>query len=108
MPAKRTVGLSFGFSLGAAILLCSSSFNLAHAAPFMIVGIDQKVTWDDDGKTILSLPGKDQVLIVDLADPESPKVVAALPLTNSVVGPPVNLDIDPSGSVALSRTTRST
>jgi DNA-binding beta-propeller fold protein YncE len=90
-----------GISWGAAILLCSSSFNLAHAAPFMIVGIDEKVTWDDDGKTILSLPGKDQVLIVDLADPESPKIVATLPLANSVVGPPVNLDIDPSGSVAL-------
>jgi DNA-binding beta-propeller fold protein YncE len=90
-----------GLSLGAAILLCSSSFNLAHAAPFMIVGIDEKVTWDDEGKTILSLPGKDQVLIVDLANPESPKIVATLPLANSVVGPPVNLDIDPSGSVAL-------
>src|ERR1700691_3860921 len=101
MPANRTVGLSFGFSLGAAILICSSSFNLAYAAPFMIVGIDEKVTWDDDGKTILSLPGKDQVLIVDLADPESPKIVATLPLANSVVGPPVNLDIDPTGTVAL-------
>jgi DNA-binding beta-propeller fold protein YncE len=101
MPASRTVGVSLGLSLGAAILLCSSSFNLAHAAPFMIVGIDEKVTWDDEGKTILALPGKDSVLIVDLADPESPKIVATLPLANSVVGPPVNLDIDPSGSVAL-------
>jgi len=101
MPANRTAVFSLGLSLGAAILFCSASFNRAHAAPFMIVGIDEKVTWDDDGKTILSLPGKDQVLIVDLADPESPKVVAALPLANSVVGPPVNLDIDPSGSVAL-------
>ncbi|WP_428120452.1 beta-propeller fold lactonase family protein [Bradyrhizobium sp.] len=105
MPANRTVGVTFGLSLfglslGAAIL-CSSSFSPAHAAPFMIVGIDEKVTWDDDGKTILSLPGKDQVLIVDLADPESPKIVATLPLANSVVGPPVNLDIDPTGTVAL-------
>ena len=39
MPAIRTVGLS----LGAAILLCSSSLNLAHAKPFMIVGTDEKV-----------------------------------------------------------------
>jgi DNA-binding beta-propeller fold protein YncE len=97
MPAYRT----FGLSLGAAILLCSSSLNLAYAAPFMIVGIDEKVTWDDEGKTILAAPGKDSVLIVDLANPESPKIVATLPLANSVVGPPVNVDIDPTGSVAL-------
>ncbi len=97
MPAFRTVALS----LGAAILLCSTGLHLAHAKPFMIVGLDEKVTWDDDGKTVLSLPGKDQVLIVDLADPENPKIAATLPLENSVVGPPVNVDIDPTGSVAL-------
>jgi DNA-binding beta-propeller fold protein YncE len=87
--------------LGAAILLCSSGLNLAQAKPLMIVGLDEKVWWDDDGKTILSPPGKDQVLIADLADPENPKIVATLPLKNSIVGPPVNLDIDPTGSVAL-------
>ena len=43
-------------------------------------------------------PGKDAVLIVDLADTESPTIVACLPLKNSVVGPPVNLDIDPTGN----------
>ena len=30
-----------------------------------------------------------------------PKIVANLPLKNSVVGPPVNLDIDPTASVAI-------
>jgi DNA-binding beta-propeller fold protein YncE len=89
-------------SLSAALLLCGSSvLSSALAKPFMIVGLDEKTLWDDDGKPILSLPGKDQVLIVDLANPESPKIVASLPLENSVVGPPVNVDIDPSGSVAL-------
>jgi DNA-binding beta-propeller fold protein YncE len=101
MPANRVVGISLGVSLGAAILLCSASLNLAHAKPFMIVGNDEKVWWDDDGKTILSAPGKDTVLIVDLADPESPKIVATLPMKNSIVGPPVNVDIDPSGAIAL-------
>ncbi len=67
----------------------------------MIVGLDEKLLWDDDGKPILAAPGKDQVLIVDVADPESPKVVASLPLKNSVVGPPVNVAIDPTGTVAL-------
>jgi DNA-binding beta-propeller fold protein YncE len=101
MPINRAAGLAFGSALGAAILLWGSSLNPAYAKPFMIVGNDEKVSWDDDGKTILSLPGKDTVLIVDLADPESPKIVATLPLENSIVGPPVNLDIDPSGSIAL-------
>lgn len=97
MSFNRTVGLS----LGVAMLLCSSSPNFAHAKPFMIVGNDEKTLWDDDGKPILSMPGKDSVLIVDLANPETPKIVATLPLKNSVVGPPVNVDIDPTGSVAL-------
>jgi DNA-binding beta-propeller fold protein YncE len=101
MPVNRAVGLSLGISLGATILLCSAGLNPAHAKPFMIVGTDEKVLWDDDGKVVLSMPGKDQVLIVDLADPENPKIAATLPLENSVVGPPVNVDIDPSGSVAL-------
>ena len=73
----------------------------ARAAPLMIVGNDEKIVWDDAGKPVLSPPGKDSVLIVDLADPLNPKIVANLPLKNSVVGPPVNLDIDPTGTVAL-------
>ena len=85
----------------AAIVGVVLSMTAARAAPFMIVGNDEKVIWDDDGKPILSLPGKDSVLIVDLADPLDPKIVANLPLKNSVVGPPVNLDIDPTGSVAI-------
>jgi DNA-binding beta-propeller fold protein YncE len=84
------VATVFAFGLGA-----------ARAAPFMIVGNDEKILWDDAGKPVLSLPGKDSVLIVDLADPLNPKIVANLPLKNSIVGPPVNLDIDPTGTVAL-------
>jgi DNA-binding beta-propeller fold protein YncE len=98
MPANPALGLS----ITAALLLCSASLlNPASAKPFMIVGLDEKITWDDDGKPILAASGKDQVLIVDLADPENPKIVASLPLKNSIVGPPVNLDIDPTGTVAL-------
>jgi DNA-binding beta-propeller fold protein YncE len=97
MSARRVVGLS----VATATLLGASLLGSAHAKPFMIVGLDEKLLWDDDGKPILAAPGKDQVLIVDVADPESPKIVATLPLKNSVVGPPVNVAIDPSGTVAL-------
>ena len=97
MSARRAVGLS----VATATLLGASLLGSAHAKPFMIVGLDEKLLWDEDGKPILAAPGKDQVLIVDVADPESPKIVASLPLKNSVVGPPVNVAIDPSGTVAL-------
>jgi len=86
---------------GSLALLASSCLTSASAKPFMIVGLDEKTSWDADGKVVLAPDGKDQVLIVDLADPESPKIVASLPLKNSVVGPPVNVAIDPTGAVAL-------
>ena len=98
MPFNRTTGLC----LSAAILLGGiGPLGSASAKPFMIVGLDEKVSWDDDGKQVLAPAGKDQVLIVDLANPEDPKIIASLPLKNSVVGPPVNVDIDPTGTVAL-------
>jgi len=97
MLARRVVGLS----VATATLVSASLLGSALAKPFMIVGLDEKLLWNDDGKPILAAPGKDQVLIVDVADPESPKIVASLPLKNSVVGPPVNVAIDPSGTVAL-------
>ena len=88
-------------SLTIALFLAATGMIPAHTAPLMIVGNDEKLLWDDSGKPILSPAGKDSVLIVDLADPMNPKIVANLPLKNSVVGPPVNLAIDPTGTVAL-------
>jgi DNA-binding beta-propeller fold protein YncE len=96
MRKKNCAGLT-----AAALLIIADIAGQAKAAPYMIVGNDEKILWDDDGKPILSAPGKDSVLIVDLANPEEPKIVANLPLKNSVVGPPVNLDIDPTGTIAL-------
>src|ERR1700733_6552293 len=75
--------------------------SVSHAAPFMIVGDDEKVASDAQGKPVVNPTGNDAVLIVDLAKPEDPKIVASLPLENSIVGPPVNLDISPNGSIAL-------
>ena len=86
-------------------LLCLTAASMlagaAQAAPYMIVGNDEKLVWDDQGKPVLSAPGRDSVLILDLAEPEAPKVVANLPVKNSIVGPPVNLAITPDGALAL-------
>lgn len=96
MPMKNSALL-----ITAALLAAAGFAAPAKAAPLMIVGNDEKLLWDDDGKPLLSPPGKDSVLIVDLANPEEPKIVANLPLKNSVIGPPVNLDIDPTSTIAL-------
>jgi hypothetical protein len=88
-------------------LLLAASFvalmfaNHGHASPFLIIGNDEKIVWDDEGKPVLSLPGKDSVVIVDVGTPEEPKVVVSLPLENTVVGPPVNMAISPKGDIAL-------
>ncbi len=55
--------------------------------------------WDDNSKPIISPAGRESVLIVDLAEPENSKIRRNLPLKNSVVGPPVNVAIDPMNSV---------
>ena len=83
-----------------AIALSALASATLHAEPLMIVGLDEKVGFDD-GRPIFSLPGKDQVLVVDLANPEEPKTVATFPLKNSIIGPPVNLAFTPDGTLAL-------
>lgn len=91
----RITTLKFAAAFGIAL-----GITAARAAPFMIVGDDQKVGFEN-GKGVVSPAGNDSVLIVDVANPLSPKIVAKLPLKNSVVGPPVNLAIDPTDSVAI-------
>src|SRR5262249_19743756 len=81
--------------------LAIASFSSVQAAPFRIVGNDEKLLWDDQGKPIVSPAGKDSVVILDLANPESPKTVANWPLKNSVVGLQFNAPTDPTTSLAL-------
>ena len=70
-------------------------------AQTMIIGIDEKVTWDAKGKQLFTAPGKDSVSVVDISNPEAPKITANLPLMNSIFGPPVNLAVSPDGKLAV-------
>lgn len=88
-------------TIAASAVLAALPVAAAYAAPFMIVGDDEKLVWNDQGAGVVKPTGNDNVLIVDLADPESPKIVANLALENSVVGPPVNLAITPDGALGL-------
>ena len=67
----------------------------------MIVGNDEKIGWDDTGKVTFKAPGKDTVSIVDITNRESPRIVANLPLMNSIFGPPTNLAITPDERLAI-------
>jgi DNA-binding beta-propeller fold protein YncE len=87
----------------AALSACATTDRMAPGKPeYMVVGIDNKTMWGDDGKVQFTAPGKDSVTIVDIGtDPASPKIVVSLPLMNSVFGPPTNLSITPNGQLAL-------
>ena len=70
-------------------------------AQLIISGNDEKQTWDAAGKQINNPPGNDTVSIIDIKDRAKPRIVASLPLMNTVVGPPVNLAITPNQQLAL-------
>ena len=68
----------------------------------MLVGIDTKAVFADDGVLTLIAPGTDVVTIVDIGtDPAHPRIVASLPLRNSIFGPPTNLAVTPDGTLGL-------
>lgn len=71
------------------------------AAPYMILGLDQKMTWDAAGRPSYGAPGQDAVAIVDLARPEAPKIIVTVPMENSIQGPPTNLAVSPDNEIAI-------
>ena len=89
------------YCVAASLALLATTAIPALGAPFLIVGNDEKPGTDAQGKPVVNPTGKDTVIIVDLAKPEEPKIVATLSLENSIVGPPTNLAIAPNGSIAL-------
>jgi DNA-binding beta-propeller fold protein YncE len=71
------------------------------SAQTMIVGNDEKITWDENGKAVQHAPGKETLSVVDISKPDAPKITATIPLPNTIAGPPTNLAIHPSGEFAL-------
>lgn len=81
---------------------CSTPPQVAGKRQLMIVGNDEKQSWDDAGKAIIGAPGRDTVSVIDIGtDPLAPKILVNLPLANTIVGPPTNLAITPDASLAL-------
>ena len=102
MLAKRLV---LAAAIAAALTACAQ-MGMAPSSPgkreFMVVGIDEKISFDAAGALTVAAPGKDAVLIVDIGtDPLAPRIVGNLPLMNTVIGPPTNLAITPDQGLAL-------
>lgn len=88
----------------AIVLLIAMAMTGAAQAKWMIAGCEEKMTWNDQGEQLIfpDRVAKDAVCLIDIAsNPASPKIVATLPLANSVYGPPTNLDITPGGKLAF-------
>src|SRR2546425_12432060 len=97
----KNLGFALKPILSVALAMCLMASVTPAAAQFVIIGIDNKVFWDSDAKPILSSPGKDAVIVLDISDRMNPRIVASLAPMKSWLGPPVNLAITPDASLAL-------
>lgn len=66
----------------------------------ILIGLDEKVVIGPTGQ-VVGPPGKDSVVVLDVSIPAKPKIRASLPLMNSLLGPPTNLQITPDGKLGL-------
>ena len=89
--------------LGALALAgCAGMASPPGKRELIIVANDEKQSWDDAGRGVIGPMGKDSVSIIDIGtDPLAPRMVANLPLANTIAGPPVNLAITPDEGLAL-------
>ena len=66
----------------------------------ILIGLDEKITYDANGQ-VNGAPGKDAVVVMDVSNPAKPHIRASLPLMNSLLGPPTNLQITADGKLGL-------
>jgi DNA-binding beta-propeller fold protein YncE len=86
----------------AALAGCATGTAPAAKRALMVVGNDEKQSWNDAGVGVIGAPGRDTVSIIDIGtDPLAPKTIVALPLMNTIAGPPTNLAITPDEKLAL-------
>ena len=93
-------------ALGACTLAGCAQMTASPASvgkrELMIVGNDEKQSWNEAGAVVLSAHGRDTVSIIDIGtDPLAPKILVNLPLANTIAGPPVNLAITPDEGLAI-------
>ncbi|PIE54458.1 MAG: hypothetical protein CSA35_05805 [Dethiosulfovibrio peptidovorans] len=88
----------------AAMMVCLVVLGgaLPASARYMLVGIDGKVTWNEQGVMESLPPGADKIQIFDIAKGGTePQQVTVLELSNSIYGPPTNMAITKDERLAL-------
>jgi len=100
---EKLVSSRFAAAATVAILIggLAAGPSSPAAAQILIVGNDEKQGWDENAKPIFREPGKDTLTVIDISKPDTPQIASSIPLMNSVVGPPTNLAVTPSGDIAL-------
>ena len=98
MRSGGFLGRAAAVAVVGALIVTVSTSALAQT---LIVGNDEKQSVDQSAKPIVNEPGHDTLSVIDISKPEAPRIAATIPLINSVVGPPVNLAIHPSGEFAF-------
>ena len=86
------------------ILLLVLAMTGPTQAEWMIAGCEEKMTWNEQGEQLFfpDAAAKDAVCLIDIGGNRlSPKIIATLPLANSVYGPPTNLVITPDEKLAF-------
>ncbi len=89
-------------AMGGVAALMTIAIGAASArAQYLISGNDEKRGWDESGKAVSLPAGKDTVSVIDIRNRVEPRIVANLPLMNTIAGPPTNLAITPNNRLAL-------
>ncbi len=100
----KSAWLSIGRTLLAALFclpaLLTATGPLYAGANDILIGLDEKVSAGPNGQ-VNGPPGKDELVIMDVTKPAKPVLRARLPLMNSLLGPPTNLQITPDGRLGL-------
>ena len=83
------------------LAMSDAAISTPGAAHLLIVGNDEKVSWDTTGKQLFGPPGADTVKLIDISQPLDPQITASLSIENSVTGPPTNVAIIGQHGLAL-------
>ena len=73
-PTSLPIAMNHPVRLTAFLLvLVFSAFPYAASAQLMIIGNDDKYSFNDAGQVVFGPPGKDTISIVDISNREAPK-----------------------------------
>src|SRR5882757_655744 len=82
------------------LLLALTTWPALAGTQHILIGMDETSTFGDKGQ-LLTAPGNDTLVVLDASNPAHPTLGAPIPMSNSVYGPPLNLQITPDGSLGL-------